>query len=119
MWRREAAILVLAVLASMVPATAGDATPRRHDGPQGAAEVVRIRIVDNRFRGGTITVDRGTVVKWVNKGSNLHTTTSDTRLWDSGDLSSGEVFRKKFRRAGTFPYHCEIHSSMTGTITVT
>ena len=116
---RLARILAVAVLVALLPATAGDAAPRRHDGPQGAATVVRIRIVDNRFRRGTITVDRGTVVKWMNTGSNIHTTTSDTGSWDSEELAPGEIFRKKFRRVGTFPYHCEIHNSMVGTITVT
>ena len=102
--------LLLVALASTTPAVALE--------PSGTTEVVRIRIIDNRFRNGTITIDRGTVVKWRNRGDNAHTTTSDTGVWDSGTLVTGESFRRRFRRAGTFEYFCEFHSTMRGTITV-
>jgi plastocyanin len=83
----------------------------------GTTPRVRVRIVDNRFRPASISIERGTIVKWVNRGDNTHTTTSDS--WNSGNLSPGESFKKKFRRRGTFSYHCNIHPSMLGTITVT
>ena len=102
--------LVLLALVTAAPATAAE--------PQGANPVKRIRIVDNRFRGGTVTIERGTVVKWVNRGNNPHTTTSDSGVWDSGTLLTGDSFRRRFRRVGTFDYMCVIHPSMTGTITV-
>lgn len=109
--RSLAAVLVLASApVAAVPAAALE--------PSGTVEVVRVRIVDNRFRPGSITVDRGTVVKWRNRGTNDHTTTSNGGLWDSGTLSPGESFRRRFRQVGTFRYHCEIHSTMRGTITV-
>jgi plastocyanin len=104
-------VLVLALTAISVP-TAGA------DEPQGA-ERVRVRIVDNRFRPRNLTIQRGTRVRWVNRGSNSHTTTSNTGIWDSGTLSSGERFTRRFGRRGTFNYHCEIHPTMTATITVT
>ena len=115
---RPTRILALALLVFLLPATAGGAT-ERPQGPRGASPVERIRIVDNRFRGGSITVERGTVVKWVNRGDNTHTSTSDTGVWNSDNLLPGESFRRRFRRTGTFAYHCNIHSDMTGTITVT
>ena len=115
---RPTKVLALALLTVLLPATAGDATERPERGPSGASRVERIRIVDNAFRGGSITIERGTVVKWLNRGDNTHTTTSDSGVWDSGNLLPGENFRRRFRRTGTFPYRCMIHSSMTGTITV-
>lgn len=108
--RHVGAIVSLAVLVPAAPAVAVE--------PSGTAEVVKVKIVDNRFRGGSITIDRGTVVKWRNRGDNTHTTTSDSGVWDSGNLVSGERFRRKFRRVGTFEYHCSIHPTMQGTITV-
>ena len=107
-----AVVFALVVLAPPVGAT------ERGDGPSGATEVARVRIRDNVFRPGTLTIDRGTVVRWVNRGDRTHTTTSDTGLWDR-TLSPGETFRRRFRRLGTFAYHCEIHSGMTATINVT
>ncbi|HJS27014.1 MAG TPA: cupredoxin domain-containing protein [Actinomycetota bacterium] len=104
-------VLVLALTAISVPTGAGA------DEPQGT-ETARVRIVDNRFRPRNLTVDRGTRVRWVNRGSNPHTSTSNTGIWDSGTLSSGDRFSRRFGRRGTFRYHCEIHSTMTATITV-
>ena len=115
---RLSKVLALALLAVLLSASAGDATQRPGSGPRGANPVERIRIIDNRFQRGSITVERGTVVKWVNRGANTHTSTSDTGVWDSDNLLPGESFRRRFRRTGTFAYHCNIHSDMTGTITV-
>lgn len=107
--------LSVAVLLVVVAPEAGALEPR--SAALGAA--VRVRIVDNRFRPRSLTIPLGTVVRWVNRGSNNHTSTSDTGLWNSGILAPGDTFRKRFRRRGTFTYHCEIHTSMTATITVT
>ncbi len=47
------------------------------------------------------------------------TTTSDTGLWNSGDLNQGQTFQYTFTAPGTYGYHCEHHNGMRGTITVT
>lgn len=78
----------------------------------------RVRIVDNRFRPATITVERGTRVRWRNAGRRTHTVTADDRSFDSGRLAPGERFARRFRATGTFPYHCTVHPRMTGTIQV-
>lgn len=80
----------------------------------------RVRIIDegpNRFAPRTLTVDRGDRVRWVNRGSLSHTTTSDAGLWNR-QLSPGGAFSRVFRRRGTFEYHCSIHPAMTATIVV-
>jgi plastocyanin len=65
----------------------------------------------------TITV--GDSVRWTNNGAVLHTSTSDTKvLWDSGTLNPGESFTFQFNDLGSYPYHCEFHPSMVGTIVV-
>jgi plastocyanin len=37
---------------------------------------------------------------------------------NSGNIGPGGNFQHTFATQGTFPYHCSIHSAMTGTITV-
>ena len=112
--KRSLIACVALVVALVVLAPAAGA---RGDHVRGTTSRVRVRIVDNNFRPASITVSRGTIVKWKNRGENTHTTTSDDGLWDR-TLSPGDSFRKRFRHRGTFTYHCTIHSNMQGTITV-
>jgi plastocyanin len=114
----RAAIRCLAVALALVVLAPPVGARERGDGPSGATQVVRVRVVDNAFRPRNLTVARGDVVRWVNGGSRTHTTTSNTGAWNQS-LSPGDTFRRRFRRAGTFRYHCTIHSGMTGRITVT
>ena len=94
--------LALLVVLLAIPASAGSAT--------------RVRIIDNRFRPSNVTIERGTVVRWVNAGNNNHTSTGPG--WNSGTLNPGESFRRRFRQRGTFSYRCTIHAGMRGTIIV-
>ena len=118
--RNRAATLALVALltaGTAVPALSDDRADRPDaNGARGTVE--RVRILDFRFRPGTVEVVRGTRVKWINRGAATHTTTSDTSRWDSGRLAPGESFSRVFRRAGTFAYHCSIHADMTGTVIV-
>lgn len=107
---KRAAVAAVVAATLLLPATTGLAG-------EGAR---RVRIIDegpNRFAPGTLTVDRGTRVRWVNRGSMTHTTTSDAGLWNR-QLSPGGAFSRAFRRRGTFEYHCSIHPGMTATIVV-
>jgi len=76
-----------------------------------------VTIVDFGFNPGTITVKAGTTVTWTNTGV-THTVTSNAGLFDSGHLGSGDTFTFTFSKAGTYAYHCTIHSSMKGEVTV-
>ena len=64
------------------------------------------------------TIDAGQSVTWTNDDAVTHTTTSDTSAWNSGNVAPGGHFTAMFPNAGTFPYHCQIHPGMVGTITV-
>lgn len=107
-------VIALALLAIAPPVGAHG----RPNAPSGT-QVARVRIVDFAFRPRSVTIDRGTVVRWVNRGNQNHTTTSNTGAWNSGSLAPGDTFRRRFRRTGIFRYHCTIHPDMTATITVT
>ena len=79
-----------------------------------------INIQSMAFSPSNLSVTAGTTVKWTNNDGMTHTVTSnDGASFDSGNLGAGSSFSHTFSAAGTFPYHCTIHSSMTGTITVT
>ena len=123
MKRTARSLAILAVCTTMlIPSAAAGATGRSTAGlPQaaGTATVWRVKMLDgtrNQFRPARITIARGDVVKWRNRGDLTHTTTSNS--WDSGRVSPGDSFRRRFRRSGTFTYHCSIHPEMTGTIVV-
>jgi plastocyanin len=70
------------------------------------------------FTPSSITVAVNTTIKWTNKDGMTHTVTSNTGLFDSGNISSGSTYSHQFTVAGTYPYKCTIHSSMTGTVIV-
>jgi plastocyanin len=85
----------------------------------GATGASAVAIKDTAFSPATITVKAGDKVTWTNNDSFAHTVTLDDNSVDSGNLAGGATFDNTFATAGTFAYHCKIHSSMHGTVTVT
>ena len=65
-----------------------------------------------------VTAAVGEEVTWQNADSVPHTVTLDDNSVN-GQLPAGGTFSHAFDTAGTFPYHCNIHRAMTGTITIT
>ena len=76
-----------------------------------------INIINYAFTPNTANIGVNDMVTWNWVGS-PHTTTSDTGLWNSGVFGTGHTFSQKFTSAGSFPFHCEVHPFMTGTIVV-
>ncbi|HLG35766.1 MAG TPA: cupredoxin domain-containing protein [Bacteroidia bacterium] len=70
------------------------------------------------FGPSTITVSVNTTVVWKNKDSMTHTVTSNSGAFDSGNITGGGTYSRQFTTAGTFAYHCTIHSGMTGQVVV-
>src|SRR2546423_362715 len=84
-----------------------------------AHATMHVTIQNFAFSPQTITVAPGTTVIWTNKDSVNHTVTSDTGAWpDSGNLATNQTFSHTFAKAGTFPYHCAVHPSMTARVIV-
>ncbi len=72
------------------------------------------------FTPANITVPRGTMVMWFNRDTTTHTVTGENSGGpSSGPLKPGENYGFTFAQSGVFPYHCSIHPSMRGTVTVT
>ncbi|MBM2846616.1 MAG: Cupredoxin-like protein [Bacteroidetes bacterium] len=72
------------------------------------------------FSPATITVQRTTTITWRNDDSIVHTSTSDSTGWDTGDIPAGGSRTTTFSTAGTFRYHCTYHRTMgmVGTVIV-
>jgi plastocyanin len=74
------------------------------------------------FQGGTCptTINVGDTVVWnFASATATHTTTSDTGVWDSGNVNPGGSYSHTFTQAGSFPYHCNVHpTQMKGTVIV-
>jgi plastocyanin len=77
-----------------------------------------VSIANFAFSPATLPIPAGTTVTWTNNDSTTHTVTSDNGVFDSGNLAPNATFSYTFSNAGTFAYHCSIHTSMTGKIVV-
>ncbi len=108
----------MAPAASMVATSLAPslATPCVSPAPVAAAAAVSIK--DFSFQPATISVPVGGTVTWTNNDTTGHTVTADDGSFDSGTVSPGATFSQTFATAGTFTYHCNIHPSMTASITV-
>ena len=83
-----------------------------------AQEGAAVSIVDFAFDPAAVEVPVGATVTWTNTGAAPHTATASDGTFDSGELAPGASFSHTFAAAGTFPYVCQIHPQMTGTVTV-
>jgi plastocyanin len=78
-----------------------------------------VHIVDddpNGFSPSNLIVDVGQPVTFVNAHDDAHTATGGS--FDTGIIQPGRIATVEFDEPGTFPYACEIHPEMTGTVEV-
>ena len=80
---------------------------------------VSVTIKDFVFHPASVTVPAGTTVTWTNLDAATHSIVSDTGKFSSSNLPTGQTFSFTFTGAGSYPYHCGIHTTMHGTVTVT
>ena len=82
------------------------------------SEPGKVLVRGTSFNPGDVTATTGMEVVWTfDDGGLSHTVTADDGSFDSGKLASGE-FRHTFAAAGTYPYHCEVHTRMRGNVIV-
>ena len=84
---------------------------------QGAAVEI-VATGASTFSPASATIEAGQSVCWENDGTETHTVTSDAGSLFDVNLGVNSVFIRTFEAAGSFPYHCELHEGMVGTITV-
>ena len=109
--------LALAALAFALPLAALPAatalpppSPLAH-----AASTKRVAVRDNRFGPKSVTIRRGSVVKWVWRGGNAH------NVRGRGVHSRTKVhgtFSHRYRHKGTFTVFCSIHRDLGMTMKV-
>jgi plastocyanin len=101
------------VASTVLTAPAGAAPSARHTTPSYV-----IKISNFGFH-GDLTVKPGASVKVKNKDGVTHTLTSNTDLFNTGHIAPGTA--KTFKAPSTpgrYPFHCKIHTDMTGTLVV-
>jgi Tol biopolymer transport system component len=67
-----------------------------------------VAVHDNYYLPQVVTVTIGSVVRWTNVGSSIHTVTSDQGLFD-WTLVPGARYYVQFFSPGTYDYHCRYH----------
>ncbi len=77
-----------------------------------------VSINDGSFSPGSVTINQGDRVIWVNKGTNTHAVTSDGGLFQSLILNPGQRYQFTFTVKGTFTYHDSTNPGMTGRVIV-
>ncbi|RKX28293.1 MAG: hypothetical protein DRP46_08845 [Candidatus Zixiibacteriota bacterium] len=93
--------------------------PGGGDNNGGGTVTNRVSITNFTFSPSNITVRAGAMVTWENLDEVRHTIRSDNGAFaGSGDLLQDDTYSVTFNTVGTYPYHCSIHPSMTGTVTV-
>src|ERR1043166_3780708 len=85
-------------------------------GAKAATTSVSILGISMAYSPANVTINRGDTVTWTNKDTITHTVTSNTSVFNSGNMGANATFSFTFNNPGSFPYHCSIHLSMTGTI---
>lgn len=77
-----------------------------------------VRMSGSRFEPSTLTIRVGDTVRWFNDDALPHTVSATDGSWDSGNLSPGASFERRFNVAGGYGYLCRYHPGMAGTIEV-
>ena len=77
-----------------------------------------VSIKNFQFVPGSIVVDAGATVTWINEDKAQHIIKSDSGLFESNSLENGGMYQYTFENAGEYDYHCSIHPSMQGKVIV-
>ena len=107
------------------PEAAPTSTTRAPAAPVGGAQpadpgvpaTMEVVITNAVFVPAEVKVKPGDVVKFTNNDGDAHTTTAENKDWD-GSLGARGSFSVKFTAPGSYPYRCDIHGGMEGTVVV-
>jgi len=83
-----------------------------------AAGEVSVAVKDFAFNPATITATVGQTITFTNGDSAPHTATLDDGSCTTPNIANGASDGLTFSAAGTYPFHCNVHPNMKGTITV-
>jgi plastocyanin len=103
------------MLTSVLVASLGGALADPSDAAPGTYFVV---IEQMRFNPPTLTVQRGDRVVWINKDLFPHTASATSKAFDSLSIAPNASWSYVVRQPGSYPYPCNFHPAMHGTLTV-
>jgi plastocyanin len=86
-------------------------------GPAGAATTT-VSIYGSTFTPKNVTVTQGDTVTWVNRDNDTHQVLATGGQFASAILKQGQKYSYTFTAPGTYNYKDELHSKLTGKITV-
>lgn len=79
---------------------------------------VEIKIDNFSFTPVSVTVSRGTQVRWTNRDDIPHTVVGEDHSFRSKALDTDQQFIYTFSKPGTYNYFCSLHPKMTATVVV-
>jgi plastocyanin len=110
--RRARASLLLAgaLVAPLLPAEAGSATP--------PARTHTVTIRGFEYQPPRLSVRRGDTVVWINRDIVPHTATAPGAGMESGSIPADGSWRYVAARRGSYVYDCTFHPNMRGVLRV-
>ena len=99
-------------------------TPTPTPAPTPGASAVVVEILGESgnmsFNPAVASLQVGQQVRWHNADTTVHTATQDGGGFDTGFLAPGATSASiTLNAAGSLRYHCSVHPSMVGTLSVT
>ncbi|WP_309491350.1 cupredoxin domain-containing protein [Trinickia mobilis] len=77
-----------------------------------------VTIEQMRFDPPVLTVRRGDRVVWVNQDLVPHTASATSKAFDSHSIAPNASWSYVARTPGNYPYGCDFHPTMRGTLVV-
>lgn len=102
----------------LAPAVPPPAPTRPAPATPAMGQIHQVSIQGFAFVPAAIAVAPGDTVVFTNRDIAPHTVTSESGVFDSGRLGSGQSVRMSFSARGEYPYLCAIHPRMRGTLRV-
>jgi plastocyanin len=113
------AMVFMAILAIVGCSKNKSTNPNTSPPVQHSSHYHTVSIQGFAFTPSALPIAVGDTVQWTNNDSTPHTVTSDSENeLSSSTLGQGQTYIHIFMTAGSFPYHCSIHTSMLGGVTV-
>jgi plastocyanin len=83
-----------------------------------AGPAAEISIDDFAFTPGTIRVQPGATVRWLNHDDSPHTVVAKSLAFRSKALDSDDSYEHQFNEPGVVDYFCSLHPQMRGQVII-
>src|SRR4051812_34005092 len=112
------AILCLALAGAACGSSSSPSSPSPSNPATPSNGLVTVEIRNLLYEPNPVTVKVGTQINWHNNDNVDHTATREGMFDNVVNAMSAHGAPVTMSTAGTFAYHCRIHSNMQGTIVV-